>query len=282
MRLADVRQDLEDLLAPRQEPGFFQRLWGLTQEPVELQSTALSTLLKQATPTPGKAVQRGPALRIDFDAACHELHANVMALRALAEYREHPPFAYVTWLWRVAQALEKLQSDGWLDPTTSTSPPPHTQSSSLDPQSSSRLPFSTAPLLAPLPSGPQLQGLALQPLLDVADRETRQLGRRRRLLEAARRVLLESAASGALPAGAVEARMVAITEQIRELNQWQAGGVDPDIAISHQIRQAISRRDSAAVGSLLAVLDDLVQRSPEQAALGRRLSGLRSKLHASG
>lgn len=277
MRLATVRTELEMLLAPRQEPGFFQRLWGLAQEPVELQSKALSALLTQATPTPGQPVQRGPALAINFDAACHELHANVAALRALSETREHPPFAYVTWLWRVAQALEKLQRDGWLEPMAST-PQRGVTPAKVE---AWKLPFATAPLLAPLPSGAQLRGLALQPLLDVANRETRQLGRRRRLLEAARRVLLESAASIAMPPGAVEARVVAITEQIREINQWQARGVDPDVAVSHQIRQAVSRRDSAAVSSLLAVLDDLVQSSPQQATLGRRVGGLRSKLSAS-
>ena len=236
MRLAQVRKDLEQLLAPRQEPGFFQRLWGLTQEPVELQSKALSALLKQATPTPGQSVQRGPGLAIDFDAACHELKANVAALRALSESREHPPFAYVTWLWRVTQALEKLEEDGWLEPVPVAPRPTRSrpQSSIVTPDPYSRLPFATAPLLAPLPSGPQLRGLALQPLLDVANRETRQLGRRRRLLEAARRVLLESAASIEMPPSAVEARVVAITEQIREINQWQATGVDPDVAVSHR------------------------------------------------
>lgn len=274
MRLADVRKELEELLAPRQEPGFFQRLWGLTQEPVELQSKALSALLKQATSNPGQAPQRGRALAIDFDAACHELQANVVALRALSECREHPPFAYVTWLWRVAQALEKLERDGWLEPVAS----PAQGAVTPNKVETQRFPFATAPLLAPLPIGPALRGLALQPLLDVANRETRQLGRRRRLLEAARRVLLESAASVDMPPSAVEARMLAITEQIREINQWQASGVDPDVAVSHQIRQAVSRRDSAAVSSLLGVLDELVRSSPEQATLGRRLSGLRSKL----
>jgi hypothetical protein len=101
-------------------------------------------------------VQRGPALIIDFNAACHELKANVDALRALSESREHPPFAYVTWLWRVAQALEKLEEDGWLEPVTPPRRPTRspTQSSIPTPHPSPRLPFATAPLLAPLPSGP--------------------------------------------------------------------------------------------------------------------------------
>ena len=273
MRLAAVRTKLEGVLVPRQERGFFKRLWGLTQEPVVLQSTALSALLKQAASARGKSVQRGPALAIDFDAACRELEANVAALQALADSREHPPFAYVTWLWRVAQALEKLERDGWLEPPSRTADPPDTREARL-------LPFPTEPLLAPLPAGPQLRGLALQPLLDLANRETRQLGRRRRLLEAARRVLLESAASVEMPPRAVEARALSIAEQIRELNQWQAAGVDPDVAVSHQLQQAVTRRDSAQVSSLLKVLDDLVRTSPEQARLGRRLSALCSKLGA--
>src|SRR5260221_14478016 len=117
MPLDSIQRELDALFAPRQSAGFFARLWGLTQEPAEVQAEALAALLKQLTPPAGseQAPLRGRALEPYFDAACRELEANLHAIRELCDARPHPPFAYITWLWRVSQVLQSLRQDGWLE-----------------------------------------------------------------------------------------------------------------------------------------------------------------------
>ncbi|HYP89751.1 MAG TPA: hypothetical protein VEQ59_16400 [Polyangiaceae bacterium] len=261
MQLEAIQEQLEALLSPQDEPGFFTQLWGIAQEPAEVQAVALTALLQQLSPpgNPTANPTRGAALVPYFDAACRELATNLTAVRGLASQREHPPFAYVAWLWRVNEALAGLARDGWLD--TSWSLPPRAKSASA-PRSSWLLRLPLAPLLPPLRTGPQLQGLAVAPLLDMASRETDQLGRRRRLLEAARRVLLETAASVPQAPGSVQARSLAITEQIREINRWQAAGLDPEVDVAHQLQGAIQRRDAPAVTMLLESLERLSRGSP--------------------
>ncbi len=242
MRLDSIQASLQELLQPSERRGFFQRLWGITQEPAELQVSALSTLIAELAPSgPAAKSLRGPGLVPFFDAACRELESNVRVVRELGEARRHPPFAYVTWLWRVSLVLDGVRRAGLL--------------ASQPAQRASLLRLPLEPLVSPLRTGPRLRGLAFAPLLEVASRETHQLGRRRRLLEAARRLLLETAASVPQAPGVVQAHSVAIAEQIGQLNQWQAEGIDADVDVAHQLRAAIRARDSATTTKLLSVLE---------------------------
>jgi hypothetical protein len=275
MPLASIQQQIEALLEPPAKPGLFAQLWGIRQEPAEVQAAALSALLLQlappvnvnahATPT------RGPALVPYFEAACRELQGNVSAVSGLSSEREHPPFAYVAWLWKVSQALDALSRDGWLQ----TAPSPERPQAPPGKHSPWLLRLPLAPLLPPLRTGERLQGLAVTPLLDMAGRETAQLGRRRRLLEAARRMLLETAASVPQLPGAVQARSLAITEQIRQINQWQAAGLDPEVDVAHQLQGAIKRRDPAAVTLFLESLDVLSRGSARASPSTGRLFSAR-------
>ena len=276
MELESIEREIEALLEPGQHRGFFAQLWGLTQEPAEVRAEALGALLKQLTPagTSDRAPPRGHALVPYFDAARSELAANVQVIRALAETRTHPPFAYVTWLWKVSQVLATLERDGWLESVPRTaagrSTPPKTMSWLLR--------ESREPLLPPLATGPRLQGLAFQPLLDLASRETEQLGRRRRLLEAARRVLLETSASVPLAAVDLQVRVRSITQQIRQINLWQAGGLDPDVDLRHQLQGAVRRRDAKAVAALLAAFDEVARGSGAPASLLASVGAARARI----
>src|SRR5215216_6337559 len=110
MRLDSIQAKLAELLVPSREPGFFAQLWGIVQEPAEVQALALSALLHQLSPSGNSAATptRGAALLPYFDAACRELEANLDVLSELQGKRAHPPFAYVCWLWKVAQVLSGL------------------------------------------------------------------------------------------------------------------------------------------------------------------------------
>jgi hypothetical protein len=276
MDLESIEREIEALLEPGQRRGFFAQLWGLAQEPAAVQAEALGALLKQLTPAAAGAgtPTRGRALVPYFAAARSELAANVAVIRALAETRSHPPFAYVTWLWKISQVLRTLERDGWLEPL-----PASVAKGGARPKPVSwllRLP--SEPLLSPLPSGPRLQGLAFQPLLDLASRETEQLGRRRRLLEAARRLLLETSAREPMPAADVQARVLAITQQIRQINLWQAEGLEPDVDLRHQLQGAVRRRDAHAVSVLLDAFDDLARAAPVPAPLNARVAAARGRI----
>ncbi len=283
MQLATIRERLEGLLVKRGRPGPFARSWGLEQEPVELSADALSALLKRLVPSDGSARSSlpGAALRPFVDAAVHELGANLERVAKLAESREHPPFAYVTWLWQVSEALRRIDVDGSIPaPPAAASPKPGPAATTEKASLASLVPLSPAQLLPPLPCGARLRGLAIDPLLEIAGRETEQLGRRRRLYEAARRLLLETAAATPLPDSAVQARVAAITARVRDINAWQSRGVAPDVELSHQIRRAVQRRDAGALTPLLSALHGVASTAHFEPELRRQLGAARSSLRA--
>lgn len=267
-----IQRELEDLLRPADERGFFPRLWGITQEPAQVQAEALTALMQEITPKgDGGPVRRGAWLKPLFDAACRELQANVGVVRELKASREHPPFAYVTWLWRVSQALAELEQEGWLETPAAS---PAVSASQPVPRLPERSPRPAEPLLPPLQTGPRLRGLAFVPLLDAARRETDQLGRRRRLFEAARRLMLETAASTPQTPGLVQGHMLAIAQEIRRINHWQAAGLDPTADVRHQLHSAIKRRDAAQVTLLLGAFTELARSAPRAAPLVDKLRRL--------
>jgi len=258
-----IQRELDELLRPGNERGFFPRLWGITQEPAEVRAEALAALMQEMTPKgDGGSVRGGPRLKPLFDAACRELQANVTAVRELKATREHPPFAYVTWLWRVSQTLAGIEQDGWLETPAA---PPAMPAPPVAARAPERLPRPAEPPLPPLQTGPRLRGLAFAPLLDAARRETDQLGRRRRLFEAARRLLLETSASTPQTPGLVQSHLLAIAQEIRQINAWQAAGLDPSADVRHQLHGAIKRRDGSQALLLLGAFTELARSAPRTA-----------------
>lgn len=82
---------------------------------------------------------------------------------------------------------------------------------------------------------------AIDRILDAAHAETHFLGRRRRLFEAARKLLLDASAALPLDPDAVHARTRHIADEIVLANRWQAAGVAPDVALPHQAVSALAR-----------------------------------------
>ncbi|MBI2393407.1 MAG: VWA domain-containing protein [Deltaproteobacteria bacterium] len=101
----------------------------------------------------------------------------------------------------------------------------------------------------------ELQLAAVDHLLDAARDERAFLSRRRRLLEAARQVLLESAAAVPLDPQGLEARREAIAREIVRIDRFEAAGVAPDVALLHQARAALARGDRDRLYATLVALD---------------------------
>jgi hypothetical protein len=257
MDLDDAQRRLDALFTRREEPGFVAQLWGLKHEPALLKAEALAELFKVLRLDGAANASHHPQLR----AARAELSENVEIVEGFAARQKRPPFAHVTWLWRVAETLRGVarEIEGGAREAARALPKPK-----------ARLPAAAHPL-PPLPSGERLQGFAVQPLIDLAARETRVLGRRRRLLEAARRALLESAAGLQLPAEQVEPHMLAIAEGIQQVTAWQQAGIDVDEDVAHQLRKAVHRRDAPTVEALLSVMANLNRSAPARSALFERI-----------
>ena len=87
----------------------------------------------------------------------------------------------------------------------------------------------------------EIELAAVDRVLDAARAETHFLGRRRRLFEAARKLLLDASAALPVDGDAVHARAQHIADEIVLVNRWEAAGVSPEVSLSHQALSAVSR-----------------------------------------
>ncbi len=100
-----------------------------------------------------------------------------------------------------------------------------------------------------------LELAAVDHLLDAARAEREFLGRRRRLLEAARLLLLESSAALPLAAEGVEARRRHIASEIVLVDRLEAAGIAPEVGVVHQARSAIARGERQRLYAALVAMD---------------------------
>jgi len=100
----------------------------------------------------------------------------------------------------------------------------------------------------------ELQLDTIDHLMAAAREEDALLGRRRRLLDTARQLLLETSAALALDEAGVQQRLQSIGEQITRINRYQAIGLRPDVALIHQARTALSRGERDTLFAALSVM----------------------------
>ena len=102
--------------------------------------------------------------------------------------------------------------------------------------------------------------------------EVEVLGRRRRLLEAARQMLLESSAAVPLDAAGVEARRQHIAGEITRIDRLQAAGVSPEVSLAHQIREAMTRGERDRLHAALVAMNGVARGAGDERAyaLSRR------------
>jgi hypothetical protein len=181
-----------------------------------------------------------------LEAALAELRENTSTLEQACAVAGHAPPALVTWLgrlWKILRRAEKALDEGlvYCRPEASLLAPPL-----VEPSSGGRAPGRAS---------------AVDPLLAAARAEQSTLGRRRRLLEAARQVLLESAAASTLDRTAVEARRSYIAEEIALIDRLEAAGLSPRVSLVHQARTAVSRGDVQKAHAALVAMDGAAARS---------------------
>ena len=190
--------------------------------------------------------------------AVDELDGNVTSVERTVVVNRSVPVAHAAWLRRLYETVVRAEaaSSGrgrrtemriaGRDDSAVLFPPLVVKGSEAEPDGSEKADESA--LL-----GFQLG--AIDHLLDSAHEEREVLERRRRLLEAARQLLLETSAALPLDHEGVAGRMRAISREITWIDRLQAAGVRMDTGLLHQARTAVSRGERQRLFALLAAID---------------------------
>ncbi|MBX3199600.1 MAG: VWA domain-containing protein [Labilithrix sp.] len=207
------------------------------------------------------------ASRTKLDAAIDELERNVLAVERVAIVRKRAPVAHALWLRRVHGLLELAESA--IDLAVAGQPDrgraraaAQADDSALFPPLVPLRPERTA-LDIPTTDHPELDDArlvdlelaAIDHLMAAARAETIVLGRKRRLLVAARQRLLEAAAALPLARDGVRERTRYLGREITRIDRLEAAGLDADVSLLHQARKALVRRDPDRVVAALSALD---------------------------
>jgi hypothetical protein len=94
-------------------------------------------------------------------------------------------------------------------------------------------------------------------LMEAADAETEMLGRKRRLLEAARQTLLSASATMPLDGDACGGRLEHLAQQISRIDRLEAAGISADTALTHQLRQAATRGERERAYAALCAMQTI-------------------------
>lgn len=221
-----------------------------------------------------------------FDEAVAELHENIAVLEEHVSGSERPPFAYITWAWRVFRSLRDYHDETFAARTDAAvaSPANARGKPTAPPWREPDLGRSfqeVATLLRPIArSGGRAP--PIDALLELAASETAFLQRRRRLFEAARRAVLDEQASGTASDADLQARLLYISDQIRGLNRLQAAGVDPNVDLLQQLKWATARRDAATLDPCIAAWQQFARAGGFPAAVRQLVTRLPEHRDAAG
>ncbi len=210
----------------------------------ELQTLELSALAKQLScgelePVPPDT----PGLGEQLARAASELSRNVRSLERATVVHGRLPMTHLNWLRRMWEVLLLADKAG------------HSEQpiwARRRVQALERRGLETPPP----PGEPNAFSAAIDPLIDAAESEQEQLGRRRRLLEAARALLLDAAATTNLAREEVEAKQRYLSRAIVQLDRYEAAGIDPRVALAYQARQAKERGDVRRLHAALTALEE--------------------------
>lgn len=217
-------------------------------------------------------------LRARLPPALTELEKNVARAERAAIVHGRLPVSHASWLARLAAALrqshqvaeggagEAARLASGLEPAL-LAPPLYLSLAKANERSvASAGPSSGAAGVAPREPEPpsrllELELAAIDHVLDAARQETATLERRRRLFEAARRLLLDAAAS--LPVGreGVDLRARFIAGEIATLSRLEAAGVSPRVTLAQGAKRALGLRERGRLLATLAALDGAAVRA---------------------
>lgn len=251
-------------------------LFAIARWRASMKSEALANLLallKEEEKEKEEARQQTKQLADALDGALAEVTANVEALERVAIVRKRSPIAHAAWLRRVvgvlaiAHATVDLRRSGkearqlarlaaHADPSALFAPLTPVQQTATTKQRQGEV-------FVSLEDHPEVEDVrlvdlelaAIDHLFAAARAETLVLGRRRRLLIAARQRLLEASAALPLDRSGVKARTRFVAREITRIDRLEAAGLDTDVSLLHQARQALTRRDPARLFASIAALD---------------------------
>ncbi len=208
-----------------------------------------------------------------------ELAANVDAIERVAIMRNRPPVGHAAWLRRAWELL--VHAERCLAGFQEGRPDDHARrllagtdivqilpplglraAHAPDAKQDAELPFELdVPTRDPLPTADadvlvvQLELAAIDHLLRAARDEHSLLGRRRRLLIAARQRLLDVGAALPLERNGERTRASYIAREIVRIDRLESVGLCADVGLAQQARQAIDRGDPRRLYAALAAID---------------------------
>ncbi|MCA9656635.1 MAG: VWA domain-containing protein [Myxococcales bacterium] len=214
----------------------------------------------------GPKQHSGPRL----EAAMKELRANIQQVERATVVGKRPLLSHAAWLRRVYELMvhaeRAVQEQGSASdlvlaalPERTALLPPLAMGKARDvdeappPPAASGRGDETEPLADPA-RVLELQLDTIDHLLGAAREENALLDRRRRLLDAARQLLLETSAALDLDPVGVQERLESIAQQITRINRVQAAGLSGDVALLHQARRAMSRGERDTMFAALSEL----------------------------
>lgn len=114
----------------------------------------------------------------------------------------------------------------------------------------------------------EAQLLAIDHLLESARGETEFLARRRRLLEAGRKLLLDAAAALPLAHDGVEARRKHFASEIARIDRLEAAGLSPHKGLLHQAKEALALGQRQRLHAALVALDGASLAAGDERSVG--------------
>ncbi len=206
--------------------------------------------------------------------AVDELEANIAAVERAAIVRKRPPVAHADWLrraWELVQLGARALQPGTPGEKSDWAPRAvaHADRAAIAP------PLALAPpkqapgeLVGEVPTRArvphtdedarlvELELAAVDRLLDAARAERNLLGRKRRLLVAARQRLLETCAALPVDAEGARARADHVAGAIARIDRLERAGLSADVSLVHQARLAVTRGDPRLAYAALAAVQD--------------------------
>jgi von Willebrand factor type A domain len=221
------------------------------------------------------------AARTKLDRATLELERNVVAVERVTVVKRRVPVAHALWLRRVFGVLElagaaiDLALDGRPDTGLARAVSRTDASLVLPPLVALR--GDGSPLDVTVDDPPDvddarlvdLELAAIDHLMAAARAETLVLGRKRRLLVAARQRLLEVSAALPLARDGVRRRTRYLAREITRIDRLEGAGLDSDVSLAHQARQALTRRDPRRLFAALVALDAAALSAADHDVSGR-------------
>lgn len=260
--------------APHEIGGVFERVFGGLYRLVGWQARFSSARLRALMSALGEQPEADQKL---LDGALDEAEDNVdLAERAVAVHG-YVPTAHASWLSRALDTLHRVAALVELGPELShralgaldrsrVLPPLRVDEARLDASEEAKERLGKPDVSRLL----ELQLAAIDHVMEAARGETSTLERRRRLLEGARRLLLDVSAALPLDVEGVREREQFLANEITKVDRLQGTGLDPRVGLRYQARSALRRGDKERLYAALVALDSFAL------AMGDRESSART------